>query len=277
MAGAAQLAHVCVVEIQISDHHAVGEHRQVRTCLDAAEQNRCALPDGDVARQLHRNFARSSGVTAKRATKSVDQRALGQPYDVFGDILVLEPHRIAGKILAQRRLIAASAQRTFSLLSECWKCRYAYRQASDCELPQETTASGTRCGIGSSICHPQSRPRTTFNPRRVRQPQHSLSPSRPRICSVWKPLTDIRMLSCPPSQPLEGIPCASSLCSPSPHPCSVSTSRPPTPNASSSLLRAQTPIPAPSLHPAAPSSAPIMLSRRAAKSMCLIRPGMEPS
>jgi hypothetical protein len=39
MTGAIHLAHVCVIEIQIADHHAIGEHRQFRARLDAAEQD----------------------------------------------------------------------------------------------------------------------------------------------------------------------------------------------------------------------------------------------
>ena len=88
-----------VVEIQIADHHAVGEDREIGARLDAAEQDCRALLCADVARELDRDLAWSRRVAAERAADRIENGALCDPYDVFREILVPQIGRIAGKRL----------------------------------------------------------------------------------------------------------------------------------------------------------------------------------
>ena len=88
MAGAMRKTDEGVVEIEISDHHAVGENCQIGARPDAAEQDRRALPCTDVVRELDRNLARSGRESAERAAERIENGALRDPYNIFREVLV---------------------------------------------------------------------------------------------------------------------------------------------------------------------------------------------
>src|ERR1700737_1383548 len=66
VAGAMRKTDEGVVEIEISDHYAVGENCQIGARPDAAEQDRRALPCTDVVRELDRNLSRSGRESPQR-------------------------------------------------------------------------------------------------------------------------------------------------------------------------------------------------------------------
>ena len=90
-----------VVEIEIADHDAIGEHGQIRARLDAADEHRRGLLRADVTRKLDRDPARRRVIAAKSATDRVKNGAPGEPNDIFGKVLVSEVRRIAGQRLGQ--------------------------------------------------------------------------------------------------------------------------------------------------------------------------------
>src|SRR5262245_39900860 len=120
-----------VVEIQISDHDAVGENGQIGARPDTIEQDCRTLLCGNVPCQLDRNVARSRRVTAECAAERIEDRALGYPYDIFREVLILEARCIAGKPFVQGNLTGASSRRMplDRLLRYSRKCRCACRQA----------------------------------------------------------------------------------------------------------------------------------------------------
>ena len=130
-----------VVEIQVSDHHAVGENRQIGTRPGAAEQDGRALLGADVARELDRDLAGSGGVAAAGAAEGVENGAFDQSDDVFRKILVPQGGRIAGQRLGERNLAARTGRRTLPGLflrrrRKCRTCRHGGRG----RLFEETTA-----------------------------------------------------------------------------------------------------------------------------------------
>jgi hypothetical protein len=106
---------------------------QIRAGLEAAEQDGRGLLRGDVAGQLEGNLARSRSVAAEGAADGIENGALGDPYDVFGKILVFSFGRIAGQGFAERRL-------TLSGLRHGRKGRRTRRQTGGGDLLQEMPA-----------------------------------------------------------------------------------------------------------------------------------------
>src|SRR6516165_8166059 len=94
-----------VVEIEIADHHAIGEHREIRARFDAADQDCRGLFCTDAACELECNLAWRRGITTERASDSVQDGTLGESDDVFGKILVSQPGRIAGEPLRERNFL----------------------------------------------------------------------------------------------------------------------------------------------------------------------------
>src|SRR5262249_8346123 len=116
MAGAIHLAHICIIEIQIADHHAVCEGRQFWARLDAAEQDCPRLLEVDSAGDLHRLVARSRRVTAERAADGIEDGTLGNPYHLLWEVLISEARRIAGKFLSQGNLLVIADGGTLHFL-----------------------------------------------------------------------------------------------------------------------------------------------------------------
>src|SRR5882724_6598084 len=95
-----------VVEIEIADHHAIGEHSEIGARLDVADKHRRGLFRADVTRKLDRDFAWRRVIAAKSATDGVKYGAPGEPNDIFGKVFVSEVRSIAGQRLGQN-LVAA--------------------------------------------------------------------------------------------------------------------------------------------------------------------------
>src|SRR5262249_21950900 len=126
MAGAIHLAHVCVIEIQIADHHAVGEHRQFPARLDSAEQDCPKLLLIDIARELHRHLSPSRRGTTQRAPEGIEDGALCNPYALLWEVLISEARRIAGKFLSQGNLLAIANGGTLRFLRYHRRDWYSY-------------------------------------------------------------------------------------------------------------------------------------------------------
>src|SRR6185295_11308562 len=88
VAGAMSKTDEGVVEIKVSDHHAVGENRQIGARSDAAEQDRRALLCTDVVCELDRDLARSRREAAERAAERIENGALRHPNNIFREIIV---------------------------------------------------------------------------------------------------------------------------------------------------------------------------------------------
>src|SRR5258708_29985628 len=93
---------VAVVEIQIPDHDAIGEHRKVVTCLDAAAKDRRGRCRAHAAREPAGDPARFGVVSADRATDRVENGALHRAYDVPRQVLVTELDGEVGDRLSDR-------------------------------------------------------------------------------------------------------------------------------------------------------------------------------
>src|SRR6266849_439780 len=81
---------VAVVEIQIADHDAIGEHRQIVTCLDAAAKHRRCRCRAHAAGEPAGDPARFGPISADRATDRVENGTLHRAYDVPRQVLVAE-------------------------------------------------------------------------------------------------------------------------------------------------------------------------------------------
>ena len=101
MAGAMGETDKGVVEIEIADHHAIGEDREIGAGLGAADQHGRGLLCRDLARELDRDLARTRIIAAIGAADGVEDGAFCQPHDVFGKVLVFEVGRIAGERLGE--------------------------------------------------------------------------------------------------------------------------------------------------------------------------------
>src|SRR5258708_27701238 len=100
---------VAVVEIEIADHAAVGEHRKIVTCLvAAAKAGRCRCR-AHAAREPAGDPARFGVVAADRATHCVENGALHRAYDVPWQVLVAE---LDGEV-GERRCDRATGRRWF--------------------------------------------------------------------------------------------------------------------------------------------------------------------
>jgi hypothetical protein len=90
MAGAVGQADEGIVEIEIADHHAIGEDREIGAGLDAADQDGRWLSGADVARKLGRDPAWACRVAAIGAADRVEEGALGEPHNIVGQVLVFQ-------------------------------------------------------------------------------------------------------------------------------------------------------------------------------------------
>src|SRR5258708_20608253 len=93
---------VAVVEIQIADHDAIGEHGKIVTCLDAAAKDRRGRCGAHAAREPAGDPARFGVVAADRATDRVENGALHRAYDVPRQVLVAELDGEVGAGLCDR-------------------------------------------------------------------------------------------------------------------------------------------------------------------------------
>ena len=105
---AAAEAQIAVVEIEIADHHAVGEHGEIGARLDAAAHHGGAALRGDARREPVRDLARLCAEAAEPATDRIDQEALGLAHDVRRDVLVAQARRVAGERLGDGRPAGAT-------------------------------------------------------------------------------------------------------------------------------------------------------------------------
>src|SRR5262249_12100029 len=125
-----------IVEIEVTDHYAVGENRQIGARFDAAAQDRRAWLCSDVASQLDRNFTRSRSVAAERAAGRVEDRAFGYAHDLLSQVLVFQVDRIASKRVGQGNLTAAESRpaRLGLILRYHWNCPRACDDTGSCNL-----------------------------------------------------------------------------------------------------------------------------------------------
>src|SRR6266446_6370290 len=109
---------VTVVEIEIADHDAVGEHRKIVTCLDAAAKDGRCRCGAHAAREPAGDPARFGVVAADRAADRVENGALHRAYDVPRQVLVAELDGVVGERLcrAARRRWFVSPRRLSSFL-----------------------------------------------------------------------------------------------------------------------------------------------------------------
>ena len=91
VAGVARLvAGVAVVEIQVANHHAVGEGGQVQTALLAAAQHGDRVGAGNDPGHLPRHPGRLAVIAAQSAADGVDDEALGEVNRLGWQVLVAE-------------------------------------------------------------------------------------------------------------------------------------------------------------------------------------------
>src|SRR6266568_556283 len=102
---------IAVVEIEIADHHAVREHREVVSSLEAAAEDGRALHRADIAGELERDLARAGLIAADGAADGVDDGALDGAYDLRGEVLITQFDRIVGQRLGDRALVAGARAR----------------------------------------------------------------------------------------------------------------------------------------------------------------------
>src|SRR5258707_13014366 len=81
---------VAVVEIEIADHDAVGEHSKIVTRLDAAAKDGRCRCRAHAAREPAGDPARFGVVSADRAPHRVENGALHRAYDVPRQVLVTD-------------------------------------------------------------------------------------------------------------------------------------------------------------------------------------------
>ena len=99
---AAHRRDVPVIEIEIADHDAIGEHRELVARLDAAAEDgrsRCRAHTGG---QLDGNPARAGLVAADRAADRIQDGALYGAHHIRRQILIAEPHGIVRERLRDR-------------------------------------------------------------------------------------------------------------------------------------------------------------------------------
>src|SRR5215468_2656696 len=104
---------VAVVEIQIADHDAVGEHSKVVTCLVAAAKDRRCGCRAHVAGEVAGDPARLGLVSADRAADCIENGTLHRAYYIAREIFVAKPD---GEI--RERLCDQSALR-WRFISHC--------------------------------------------------------------------------------------------------------------------------------------------------------------
>src|SRR5947207_12151709 len=99
---------VAVVEIEIADHHAVGEHREVVSSLEAVAEDGRALRRADIAGELEGDLARAGLIAADGTADGVDDGALDRAHDLRGEVLVAQLDRIVGQSLRDGALPAGT-------------------------------------------------------------------------------------------------------------------------------------------------------------------------
>jgi hypothetical protein len=94
-------AGIAVVEVEVPDHHAVGEGGELRARSLPADHD----GGGTAARHFSRRLARDPGglaiVAAERAADGVDDQALGLSDDLLREMFVTQPLGIGAQLLNQ--------------------------------------------------------------------------------------------------------------------------------------------------------------------------------
>src|SRR5439155_25310345 len=96
---------IAVVEIEITDHHPIGEYGEIRAGLDTAAQYGRAVFRRYVRGELDCNLRRLRLVSADCASQCIDDDAFRAAHDFRRQILIFEIDRIVGERLADGNLI----------------------------------------------------------------------------------------------------------------------------------------------------------------------------
>src|ERR1700675_1702745 len=86
-----------VIEIQVTDHNAVGKSRQIGGGLDTVAQDLCSPLCIDIARELDGDLTRPCSIAAERAAERVEDSAFGDANDVIRQVFVFEVVCISNK------------------------------------------------------------------------------------------------------------------------------------------------------------------------------------
>src|SRR5215471_4808102 len=124
---AALRCDVAVIEIEITDHDAIGEDRKIMARLDAAAQDRRCRCRAHAARELDGDPTRFGVVSAERATDRVKNGALDRADEVARQVVVAERdgeirERLCHRAAFRRWLISCRPELRFLLRARRQRC-----------------------------------------------------------------------------------------------------------------------------------------------------------
>jgi hypothetical protein len=140
---------ITVIEIQITDHDAIGEDREFVTCLNAAAENRRSRRRAHSGGQVNGDPAWSGLVAANRAADRIENGAFCRTHNVPRQILIAEPggevrQRLRDRAAAVKGSISHSLSFGILLCHDRQSRRCSDRGARCHQLLQELTARISR-------------------------------------------------------------------------------------------------------------------------------------